>query len=264
MNWEEAKAKAVQDGREGDWGYVMGLSGMVKEAAAKESNEELIDRWKKQNDYTAYRKLKEANKGMIMQAVNMYRAASIPTASLEAEAWILFDDAVNGFDNKAGAKFSTYLSYQLRKLDRHTKKYQNIARIPEALSAKIGDYDRSFTHMSQELGRQPTHKEMSKKLGISVKQVKQMNTSRRSDIFESWKPDEGGISSEEKTNWVLIEVRDELSPQEREVYDYLIGYKRKQITNKRELATKMGMSPGRISQITGDISRKVAPFIKKR
>jgi DNA-directed RNA polymerase sigma subunit (sigma70/sigma32) len=267
--WLKAKSDAKNAGHEGDWAFVINMykeaSGIDKNAAPNiDSDEELIVKWKTGNDYTAYRKLKEKNRGMVMQAVNTYRAANVPSSSLEAEAWTLFDDAVNNFKTTEGAKFSTYLSYQLRKLDRHTKKYQNIARIPEALAGKIGDYDRVSTALAQKNGKQPTNQEMAKAMGMSVKHVKQLNTSRRGDIYESWNPEDGGINQDERTNWMLIELRDELNDQERKVYDHLIGYQTKMITNKRQLAEKLGMSAGRISQITGDISRKISPHLKKK
>lgn len=268
-NWEKAKEIAAQEGHEKDWAYVMAIykklsGGGMEKKAAVESDEELIVKWKQQNDYTAYRKLKDKNRGMVMQAVNTYRAANIPSSSLEAEAWTLFDDAVNNFKTTEGAKFSTYLNYQLRKLDRHTKKYQNVARIPEALAGKIGDYDRVQQELAQRTGKQPTHQEMAKAMGMSVKHVKQLHTSRRGDIYESWSEEDGGINYDERTNWLLVELRDELTEQERKVYDHLIGYNTKMITNKRELAAKLGMSPGRVSQITGDISRKISPHLKKK
>jgi DNA-directed RNA polymerase sigma subunit (sigma70/sigma32) len=268
-NWEEAK-KIVRDlDDDGNWAHVIAVyrelgSSEMEKVASIDSDEVLIAKWKTENDYTAYRKLKDKNRGMVMQAINTYRAANVPASSLEAESWTLFDDAVNNFKPDAGAKFSTYLSYQLRKLDRHTKKYQNIARIPEALAGKIGDYDRISANMSQKNGKQPTNQEMAKAMDMSVKHVKQLNASRRGDIYESWNPEDGGINQSERTNWMLVELRDELNDQERKVYDHLIGHNTKMITNKRDLAIKLGMSAGRISQITGDISRKISPHLKKR
>lgn len=268
-NWEAAKAEASKQGQEKNWAYVMSIykkmsGNNLDKQASVDSDESLIERWKQHNDYSAYRKLKDKNRGMVMQSVNTYRAANIPSSSLEAEAWTLFDDAVNNFKSTEGAKFSTYLNYQLRKLDRHTKKYQNVARIPEALAGKIGNYDRVSHELAEKNKKQPTHQEMAKALGMSVKHVKQLHTSRRGDIYESWGEEDGGINYDERTNWLLVELRDELTDQERRVYDHLIGYNTKMITNKRELATKLGMSPGRISQITGDISRKISPHIKKK
>lgn len=232
----------------------------------RQSDEDLIKRWKKQRDYSAYTELKNRNRGMVFQYVNRYKAASVPQSALEAEAWKLFDDAVNDFSPTAGAKFSTYLSYQLRKLDRYTKKYQNIARIPEALAGQIGDYDRAYNQYVSKHKKAPTHKQMSKLTGMPISHVKRLHTSRRQDLFEGMY--EGNIQErldlEESTKWLLVELRDELTPQERQVYDYLIGHNKPQITSKKELSQRLKMSPGRVSQITRNIAIKLKPHLQKR
>lgn len=225
------------------------------------TDEELIRDWKRNRNIISYRMLKQRHSGMIHQMVNRYAASSVPRTSLEAEAWKNFDEAVEKFDPDAGAKFSTFLNYQIRKIDRHTKRYQNIARIPEALSSKIGDYDRVYQQKSIELQRQPTVKEMSKELQMPQKHIKQLVQSRRSDLWEG--KFEGEHERTIADNWLLEELREELNPQEQEVYDHLIGFKKKKITNKKLLAEKLGMSPGRISQITRNISEKIGPHLKK-
>ena len=224
---------------------------------------ELIERWKKKRDYSAYQQLKNRHRGMVFKKVNTYSSAPVPVPALEAEAWKLFDDAVNSYDPKKGAKFSTHLNYQLRKLDRFVKKYQNVARIPENVSSKIGDYDRTVNTLSKQFNRQPTHKEVSTHMKIPLKHVKQIHTSRRGDLFEG-KSEFDTLQTGADTDWLLRELRDELNPQEREVYDHLIGYKKRKYTNKKLLAQKLGMSPGRLSQITRSISEKIGPQLRKR
>lgn len=224
---------------------------------------DLIKRWKKNRDYNAYQQLKRRNKNMVYKKVNTYSASPVPTSALEAEAWKLFDDAVNSYDPKKGAQFSTHLNYQLRKLDRFTKKYQNIARIPENLSSQIGDYDRSVQTLGKQFNRQPTHSEVANHMGIPVKHVKQIHTSRRGDMFEG-KSEFDVNQLSDHSDWLLRELRDELNPQEKMVYDHLIGYKKRKYTNKKLLAQKLGMSAGRLSQITRSISTKIGPQLRKR
>jgi len=230
------------------------------------TDEQLIHQWKTLKSMSAYRTLKQRHRAMVFRAVNTYGAANIPRASLEAQAWTLFDDAVANFKTGTGAKFSTYLSYQLRKMDRHTKKYQNIARIPEALAAKIGDYDRAHSDLSIKLQRQPTHTEMAKALNMQEKHVRQLFKSRRSDLYVG--KFEGATENPQQKihdDWLLRELREELVGQEQLVYDYLMGYNGKpKVSNKKVLAQKLNMSAGRISQITSSIARKIGPHLKER
>lgn len=224
---------------------------------------ELIARWKHQRDITAYRQLKSRHKKMVFLYVNKYNGSPVPKEAREAEAWKYFDDAVQNYDPHSAAEFSTYLDYQLRKIDRFVKKHQNVARIPEALAGKIGDYNRTSQQMAQQLGRQPTHHEMSKAMDMDVKHIKQLHKSLRGDLFEGKFESETDQNSEE-LDWLLVDLRDELNEQEKRVYDHLIGYKVPQISNKQELAIKLNISPGRLSQITGSIAKKIHPHLNKR
>lgn len=227
-------------------------------------DEELIKKWRRGRDYMAYKELKRRHVGMVMLFVNRYSAAAVPRAALESEAWGLFDDAVNSYKLDSPAKFSTHLNYQLRKLDRYTKKYQNVARIPENLSSRIGEYDRTRSNLALELGRQPKPGEIAKKMNWTVPNVKRLEKSRRQDLFEGGF--EAGIDVSKRpddVNIVLLEIREELSQSEKDVFDHLIGYKKRRIKNKKELAMKLGVSTGRLSQITSGIARKVAPFLSK-
>lgn len=229
------------------------------------TDEELIENWKKKKDKASYNKLKNRHKSMVFMFVNRYQSSSVPRSALEAESWTLFDDAVNNYKPNQGAKFSTYLNYQLRKLDRYTKKYQNVARIPEGLAGKIGDYDRAEQEFKIKHDRIPTHKEMSKQLKMPVSHVRRLNRSRRSDFFEGiFEGNPLDPGEKDTADWLLIELREELTPQERRVYDHLIGYNTQQVTSKKDLAKKLGMSPGRISQITRSIAKKIQPHLRKR
>lgn len=228
------------------------------------NDDELIKKWRNQRSQSAYNTLKRRHTGMVMQAVNRYAAANIPRQSLEAKAWTLFDDAVQNYKINTNAKFSTYLTYQLKKLDRHTKKHQNIARIPETLSGRIGDYNRANQQLGQKLKRQPTHHELADHLKMPVTHVKRLSKSLRGDLYEG--KFEGTEFDQQNTNlnWLLIELRDELTMQEKLVYDHLIGYKKQKITNKQKLAKKLNLTPGRISQITKNISKKIQPHLNRR
>lgn len=117
--------------------------------------------------------------------------------------------------------------------------------------------------MAQQLGRQPTHHEMAKAMDMDVKHIKQLHKSLRGDLFEGKFESETDQNSEE-LDWLLVDLRDELNEQEKRVYDHLIGYKVPQISNKQELAIKLNISPGRLSQITGSIAKKIQPHLNKR
>lgn len=234
---------------------------------ARKDDDELIEAWRENNDKSAYKELKSRHEGMVMQKVNQYAASAVPRPALEGQAWKLFDKAVKNYDPDTNAKFSTYLHYQLLKLDRFTTKHQNTARLPESVAAKIGDFDRAQQQLAEEKGREPTHDELSDELGMSKKRVKQIDRSRRKDLFESGL--EGLIDEPEdrsrNVDYILEDARSLLTEQEKKVYDRLIGYEdHDKVESKKELARELGMSPGRVSQITKNIARKIRPHLERR
>jgi DNA-directed RNA polymerase sigma subunit (sigma70/sigma32) len=229
-----------------------------------ESDEKLIENWKMRHDLSSYKELRHRNKNMVYQTIHRYSSTSIPRAALESECWSLFDDAVNSYNPNAGAKFSTHLNYQLRKIDRYVKKNQNTARIPEAIAGKIGDYDRSNALLSEKFQRVPTNKELAQHSKIPLKHIKQIQTSRRSDLFEGLQVDELASATGSNVNWVLQDLRGELNDQEKIVFDHLTGMNnKKKYTNKKLLAQQLSISPGRLSQITNSISKKIEAPLKK-
>lgn len=206
------------------------------------------------------------HKGLVEFNIMKYQAASVPRATLEVEAWKLFDDAVKNYQIGSAAKFSTFASIYLYRLDRYTKTHQNVARIPEGLASNIGRYDRASLQLREELGREPTHKELGRAVGLSAKRVATLETSRRRDLFE------GGFEGDTEVTLgrtmankhVLEDVRPLLNQQELLVYDHLIGFGGvKKMEDNNALAAKLGLSAGRVSQIKKSIAEKIGPHVRK-
>lgn len=227
---------------------------------------ELIEIWKNQKNRRAYNELKDRHKGMVHQFVNKYKASNVPTSALKAKAWAKFDDAVKSYDPQKGAAFSTHLNYQLRKLDRYTKKYQNIGRIPEEKARQIGDLQRATQELEYEKNEEPSVSDISEYTGWDQSEVEDLQQVQRQDLYEG--KFEGETLDEEnlleKADWILEQGRDELSGRELELYDHIIGHGGKQqTTSTQELARRFGVSPGRISQMKRSIGKKLKPHFSR-
>lgn len=229
-------------------------------------DKELIEKWNEERDQRAYDELKDRHSGMVHQFINKYKAANVPTAALKAKAWGKFDDAVESYDPSKGAQFSTHLNYQLRKLDRFTKKHQNIGRIPEEKARRIGDLQRVQQELEYEQNEQPTAEDISDRIGWDTDEVEELQNVQRQDLYEG--KFEGETLDEDdllqKADWVLEQARDELSGRELELYDHIIGHDNtRQITSTQELAREFGVSPGRISQMKRSIGKKLKPHFRR-
>lgn len=210
--------------------------------------------------------LKRRHRGLVLSYVNKYAAASVPRPALEAQAWLLFADAVQNYQPGSAAKFSTFASYYLMRLDRFTKTHQNVARIPEGQAALIGRYDRTASQLVSDLGREPTTEEIASSMRVPVKRLQTLERMRRRDLFEGGYEGDTEVDAQRDAynKNLLVDIRSELTEQELQVYDRLIGYNRPQVTDKQRIARELGMTPGRVSQITGGIAKKMAPHLQKR
>ena len=228
------------------------------------TDDQLIMRWKRSRDQKAYDELKRRHSGLVYQAVNRYAASGVPLPTLEAQGWLSFDDTVNSYNPSSAAKFPTFLVINLKRIDRFVKTNQNMARIPEGLALSIGRYDRAKSKLTEDLGRDPNDKELARASGLTMSRMKQLEVSRRKDLFEGGFEGEGHDQNQEtKGEQLLLDIRDMLSGQEREAYEYLTGIGRAKLS-KFETSKRMRISPGRLSQITGNIQRKSQPLINKR
>jgi len=238
---------------------------LSKTAIEKKEDDELVDMWRSKKHKPAYDELKNRHDGMVYQKTNQYRASPVPQPAIEAEGWKQFDDAVETYDPNKGAQFSTHLNYRLRKVDRFNKKHQNIGRIPESRAGRIGDYQRAKEKLEHELGRQPSSEEIAEEAGMDEKEIDRLEGELRQDLYEGkYEGEQLHDSSDARGEQVLRDMRHELSGQEREVYDHLMGYGGKEkVDSKQELARKMDISPGRISQISSSISSKIKPHLSR-
>lgn len=229
------------------------------------SDDDLVRAWRSRKDAAAYKELRRRHTGLVMYHVNKYAAASVPRAALEAEGWRLFDEGVTAYKPGSAAKFSSFVSYYLMRLDRYTKTNQNVARIPEGLSSQIGKYDRAHSQLVNDLGREPTTQELASATKMAPKRLLALEGVRRRDLFEGGYEGEAEVDAQRAAynRSLLVDARDLLNPQERTVYDKLIGHNTPQVTDKQRIARELGISPGRVSQISNEIARKIKPHLDR-
>lgn len=265
-NWAHySLTRKMRKAIKGEVGEIEKTSSIRKTALKDADDDELIQKWQQEEHQPAYDELRNRHKGMVYQQTNKYQASPVPQDALETQGWIHFDEAVDNYDPNQGAQFPTYLNYRLRKLDRYNKKYQNVGRIPEARAAKIGDYNRAREDLEHELGRQPEAGEIAQKAGIDDNEVQRIEKGQRQDLYEGkYEGEQLHDPAEARGEQVLRDARHELTDQEKEVYDHLMGYGGKEkVESKQELAKKLGMSPGRVSQISGNVARKIKPHLHR-
>lgn len=162
-------------------------------------NEELVARIKAGID-TADNMLVlwQQNRGMINQIARKYSAYA-DIEDLQQEGYLALYGAIDGFEPEKGIKFLSYATTVIeRGLRRYIYNSGSTVRIPENEHAKMYEYKKTVNAFQTYLGRKPTRQEIAYNMGISEKDVMELEkTVRMGHIASLDKPltDDGGTDT---------------------------------------------------------------------
>lgn len=208
---------------------------------------QLWEQWKAdKSDDNLEALIKQVNP-IIQSQVNKLSTNNIPRSALEARAVNL---AINSFDKYDPSKtqLNTYLTWQLKPLNRYVYQHQNIGKIPESRIVHIGAINRAETELNEQLGRMPTEQEVADHTGIAVRDVSLIRKENRPDLAQGYGSEDWqrSYTTYDDTLWLLW---GEMEGRDREILEYLYGMNGKETLSPGEIAAKLGISASRVSQL---------------
>lgn len=221
----------------------------------------------------AFDRLMKSLEPAVVAAANTYRAAPVPTQTMELEAKRLAGQVLKDWDRKGGMSLASYVGTMVRqRLYRWVTQHQNVARMPEAQVGQIGHFQIAVNDLTTRLGREPTTDEIADHMAIHPRFVSRLRRSLRSDLIASNTMDADGddgsmadtiedIPHDPDYERAMLGYYG-LTDQEKQVFDYSLGAHGQPKLKPGEIAVRMKLSPARISALKESVGMKIRPYLR--
>lgn len=166
------------------------------------------------------------------------------------------------------ARLSTHLANHLRGLNRVSRQQNQILAIPERMSMDAGMLHQKEIEIEDTLGRPPSSSELADATGLSLRRIAKLRQMRApvaegTIMAATTGPESAGIlpavqsSGSTGSNALADLIYDDLDGPNQVILEHSLGLHGKPVMANKDIARKLGVSPGAISQRKALIQRRM-------
>jgi DNA-directed RNA polymerase specialized sigma subunit len=217
--------------------------------------------WNKSKRDDHLSELMQAADPIISKAITSYAPNSSP--AVRSAAKVLAKGAFETYDPKKNTKLQTHLYIQLQPLQRETQAYDTM-HVPERVRFDIRHVNEAHNRFVEENGQEPSDGELADYTGLSQSRLAHIRKFDKAIIGESQmlpEDDDNDMSmpatNRGQTAWREM-VYMELNDKDKLVYDLKTGRNGRVPMGVNEIAAKLKLSPGAISQRLAKIDHQIS------
>jgi len=183
--------------------------------------------------------------------------------TLETRAMLLTADAIKGYDPHKGTKLRTHIMTQLQPLIRLNRERTQVTRVPERVNTDLYKMRQENQRFKDQYGRDPSDTELSSATGLSRKRLIHIRRFARGEVAESGLVgDEGevlypGVAKPDPEQILVEYVHHDLDPIDQMILEHRAGLYGKDVLSNNEIAARLKLSPGAVSQRAAKISKRI-------
>ena len=190
---------------------------------------------------------------------------------LRGKAKKLAVDAVRSYDPLSGARLTSWIVTQLQPLSRYGRKSTQLLNTSELAYRQFAELDKYRKEFRDEEGREPTDQEIADLSGISTKRievVRKMNplvmstgsmesSSVGEESADFSMPAVQDLESDPALHTALEAIYDSSDERDKAIMDLKMGRNNKPAVSNQEIAKRLGVSPGLVSQRSLEIANNI-------